>query len=239
MGFTKRTRALYSDEAVERFNNATVAVFGIGGVGGHAAESLVRCNVGNIIVCDRDVVDVTNINRQIVADTMTVGIPKVDIFQDRACKINPDVNIVKYMHSFDDDFYIVFEKYNVDYVLDCIDDVRAKINLICYCKEHNINIISSMGTALRLRPDKLEIKDVYKTEYDPLARVVRKELKSRGVKKLDVVCSAEEPQKRMGNDMGSSPFVPAAAGLIMAAFVADKLKNGNIDDRSKEDTVPY
>lgn len=227
MSFTKRTKALYSDQAVERFNNATVAVFGIGGVGGHAAESLVRCGVGNIIICDRDVVDVTNINRQIVADTTTVGLSKVDVFAEKAHRINPDVNVIKFMHSFSDDFGLVFDNYKVSYVLDCIDDVKAKVNLICYCIEHGINIVSSMGTALRLRPDKLEITDIYKTSYDPLARVIRKELKTRGVKKLDVLCSTEEPQKRIGDEMGSSPFVPGAAGLIMSAFVADRLRQND------------
>lgn len=219
MDFLHRTRLLYGDTAVERFENATVAVFGIGGVGGHAAESLVRSGIGTLIVADRDVVEITNINRQAVASVETIGQAKVDVIEKKAKAIAPSVNVVKYRHSFTDDFDIVFNEYHVDAVADCIDDINAKLALICYCKSHNIPIISSMGTALRKRPELLEITDIYKTSYDPLARIVRKELRNRGVDKLTVLCSKEEPLKKTGDTLGSCAFVPAAAGLCISSAI--------------------
>ena len=219
MDFLHRTRILYGDDSVKRFTDATVAVFGIGGVGGHAAESLVRCGIGTLIVADRDVVEITNINRQAVADAGTIGMAKVDVIERKAKSVNPDINVIKYRHSFTDDFEEVFGRYRVDAVADCIDDVSAKINLICFCKKNNIPIISSMGTALRKRPDMLEITDIYKTAYDPLARVMRKELRSRDVKNLTVICSKEEPLKRTGDTLGSCAFVPAAAGLCISSAI--------------------
>ena len=219
MDFLQRTRVLYGDEAVKKFAGATVAVFGIGGVGSYAALSLIRCGIGTLIAVDRDVVDVTNINRQAVADINTVGEAKTDVFERMAALINPDANVIKYTHSFSNDFELVFDKYKVDAVADCIDDVQAKLNLICFCKQRNIPIISSMGTALRKRPDLLEITDIYKTAYDPLARVIRKELKNRGIKNLTVVCSKEEPQKKLYAELGSSAFVPAAAGLCISSAI--------------------
>ena len=227
MDFLHRTRLLYGDTALENFQSAVVAVFGLGGVGGHAMEALARCGIGTIIVVDRDVVDITNINRQAVATIETVGKPKVDVAETIIKSINPNVNVIKYNHSFSDDYDAVFEKYGVDYVCDCIDDVTAKLNLICYCKSHDINIISSMGTALRKHPELLEITDVYKTSYDPLARVMRHELKKRGVKELTVVCSKEEPAQKKDNTLGSSPFVPSVSGLIMASYVANIIAGKN------------
>ncbi len=223
MDFLHRTELLYGSDSIKRLKNSTVAVFGIGGVGGHAAEALVRSGVGTLIVIDRDVVDVTNINRQAVANVNTIGKNKVDIIEKLALEINPQINIVKYNHSFSNDFDIVFDNYKVDAVADCIDDVEAKQNLICYCREKNIPIISSMGTALRKRPDKLEITDIYKTSYDPLARVMRKRLKERGIKKLTVLCSSEEPSKKEGDVLGSSAFVPAAAGLCIASSIVQHI----------------
>lgn len=219
MDFLHRTRLLYGDTAVERFSHATVAVFGIGGVGGHAAESLVRSGIGTLIVADRDVVEATNINRQAVANTETIGAAKADVIEKTAKLINPSVNVVKYIHSFSNDFERVFDEHRVDAVADCIDDIAAKLELICFCKKNGIPIISSMGTALRKRPELLEITDIYKTAYDPLARIIRKELREREIKSLTVLCSREEPLKRVGDTLGSSAFVPAAAGLCISSAI--------------------
>lgn len=217
--FLQRTRLLFGDESVEKLKKSCVAIFGIGGVGGHAADAVVRCGIGTIIVADRDVVDITNINRQIIADTSTVGKNKTDVMEARAKLINPDINVIKFTHSFKDDYSIVFDAYKVDAVIDCIDDVSAKINLICYCKQNNIPIVSSMGTALRKHPEMVEVTDIYKTSYDPLARVLRKELRKRGIQALTVVCSREEPMPRNNDVLASCAFVPAAAGLCAAGKV--------------------
>lgn len=214
--FLQRTRLLFGDASVEKLKKSCVAIFGIGGVGGHAAEAVVRSGIGKLIVADRDAVDVTNINRQAVADISTVGKYKTDVMETRAKIINPDIETVKFNHSFSDDYDIVFANHRVDVVIDCIDDVTAKINLICYCKQHDIPIISCMGTALRKHPESVEITDIYKTAYDPLARVLRKELRKREIKKLTVVCSKEEPMPRNNDVLASCAFVPAAAGLCAA-----------------------
>lgn len=223
MDHLDRNRLLYGNDAVERLQNASVAVFGIGGVGGHCAESLVRSGVGRLIAIDRDVVDVTNINRQVVAFRSTVGEDKVTVFKRLANDISPECETVTVKHSFSDDFEAFFTENHVDFVADCIDDVTAKLNLISYCKANDIPIISSMGTALRVHPEKLIITDIYKTEYDPLARVIRHELRKRNIKSLDVVSSVEEPKPKTTDILGSSPFVPAAAGLIMASFIVNSL----------------
>lgn len=212
----QRTRLLFGDNSVEKLKKSCVAVFGIGGVGGHAAEAVARSGVGKLVVADRDVVDVTNINRQAVADISTVGKNKTDVIKTRVKLINSDIEVIEYNHSFDNDYDIVFEKHRVDVVIDCIDDIKAKINLICYCKHNDIPIISSMGTALRKHPEMLEITDIYKTSYDPLARVLRKELRRCGIKNLTVVCSKEEPMPRNNDVLASCAFVPAAAGLCAA-----------------------
>lgn len=214
--FLQRTRLLFGDDSVEKLKKSCVAVFGIGGVGGHAAEAVVRSGVGKLIVADRDAVDFTNINRQAVADISTVGKYKTDVMEIKAKLINPDIEVVKFNHSFSDDYDIVFANRKVDAVIDCIDDVTAKINLICYCKHNGIPIVSSMGTALRKHPESVGITDIYKTSYDPLARVLRKELRKRGIKNLTVVCSEEEPMPRNNDALASCAFVPAAAGLCAA-----------------------
>ena len=214
-----RTKLLFGKDAVAGLKESCVAVFGLGGVGGHAAESLARSGVGKLIIADRDVVDITNINRQLVADSRTVGLYKTDVMFDKIKSIDEGIEVVKFQHSFKDDYDMVFSSHKVDAVIDCIDDVTAKINLICYCKENNIPIISSMGTALRKHPEKLQIIDIYKTEYDPLARVMRKELKKRQINGLSVVCSSEVPMPRTDDSLASCAFVPAAAGLCAAGAV--------------------
>ncbi len=220
----QRTRILYGDNAVQKLQDSTVAVFGLGGVGGYVAEGLVRSGVGHLIFIDKDVIEPTNLNRQILATTDTLGAPKVEAAAQRAQSIHPGINITPYCLTYTDQ--LPPEIACADYVADCIDDVKAKVNLILACQSRSIPIISSMGTALRTHPELLEVTDLFKTSYDPLARVMRKALREAGVKNLTVVCSKEVPKPRTEAPLGSSVFVPAAAGLLMASeIVRDLTKN--------------
>jgi len=222
---------LFGKEALKKLNSSRVAVFGIGGVGGYALEALVRAGVGEIDIVDSDLVATSNINRQIIATTDTVGKKKVDVAEARAKAINPDVKINKF-----DVFYLpetahLFDFKNYDYVIDAIDTVSSKILLAQICQEKNIPIISSMGTGNKLDPTRFEICDISKTSVCPLARVMRRELKQRGIKKLKVLYSKEEPispqydenSEEKGNlgrkAPGSISFVPSCAGLIIAGEV--------------------
>ena len=224
----KRTQMLYGKNSIEKLNTSRVAVFGIGGVGGHVVEALVRSGVGTVDVIDNDVVHNSNLNRQIIALHSTVGKLKVDVLEERMKDINPDVSIIKHNCFFTPETAPEFDFSAYDYVADCIDTVTGKIELVLRCKEENTPIISSMGTGNKLNPADLEVSDIYKTSVCPLAKVMRRELKNRNVKKLKVVYSKEIPvvpeeiiedkesKKRI---IGSNAFVPAAAGLIIASEI--------------------
>lgn len=218
-----RTQRILGDEAIARLKNASVIVFGIGGVGGAAAEALARGGVGKIAVVDKDIVDITNINRQLIALEDTVGMKKTDVAEERMLKINPDLKIVKY-----DLFYlpetadsICLEDY--DFIIDAIDNVTAKLELITRATSLGVPVISSMGTGNKLHPEMLKIADIYKTSVCPLARVMRRELKNRGVKKLTVVYSEEEPIKTDSSVPGSVSYTPPVAGYLAASYVLNKL----------------
>ena len=219
--FTDRTIRVLGEEKVLKLKNAHVAVFGLGGVGGHACEALVRAGIGAIDIIDNDTVNETNINRQIIALRSTIGRSKTEVMKERIADINPscivrDFNIL-YLPETSGQFD--FSEY--DYVVDAIDNVTAKIDLVLKCQEKNVPIISSMGTGNKLHPEMLEIDDIYKTSVCPLAKVMRKELKTRGVKRLKVVYS-KEPAIH-SEIVGSVSFVPGAAGLIMAGEVIREL----------------
>ena len=225
-----RTEMLIGKENLIKLKNARVAVFGIGGVGGHTFEALVRAGVGTIDIFDSDNVDITNLNRQIIATHKTVGIPKVDAAEERAKEINPHVIINKYPIFYGPENSGEFDFSNYDYVVDAIDSVTSKIELILKAQETKTPIISSMGTGNKLNPADLQVSDIYKTSVCPLARVMRYELKKRGVRKLKVVYSKEEPIKSPLNENGrpvpaSISFVPATAGLIIAGEVVKGLIN--------------
>ncbi len=226
-----RTEMLLGKEAVERLNNASVVVFGIGGVGSYAAEALVRAGIGSLTFIDGDTVSETNINRQLVADISTIGLSKAEVMKKRALLISPKAQVTA-IHSFysrenSDGFPL--ESY--DFVLDCIDSVSSKIELICSASKAGVPIISSMGAGNKLDPTRFEVEDIYKTSVCPLARVMRSELKKRGIKKLKVVYSKEEPIKRSDNPLESTSrplpasisFVPSVAGLIMAGEAIKQL----------------
>lgn len=219
-----RTELLFGKEKMERLRKAKVAVFGIGGVGGHAAEALARSGVGALSLVDRDVVDETNLNRQIVALHSTIGRDKVGVMRERILDINPicQVQVYKcfYLPETKDDFD--FSKY--DYIVDAIDTVTAKIQLVVEAKRCGTPIICCMGAGNKLDPTAFEVADLYETSVCPLAKVMRRELRRREIKKLKVVYSKEVPiclvtDERNRPLPGSNAFVPATAGLILASEV--------------------
>ncbi len=214
-----RTENLIGKENVEKIKNSKVAVFGIGGVGSFSAEALARCGVGEIMLIDSDVVSESNINRQLIALHSTVGKYKVDVMKDRILDINPDCRVIAEKVFYDKDSSLNLEGY--DYIIDAIDTVTSKLILIENAKKQGIPIISSMGTGNKLCPEMFEISDIYKTTVCPLARVMRRELKSRGIDKLKVLYSKEEP-KNVSEDKrtpASISFVPSVAGLMIAGEV--------------------
>lgn len=229
-----RSEALLGKDAMKRLGCARVAVFGIGGVGGYTLEALVRTGVGEIDIFDPDKVEITNINRQIIATDNTLGKYKVEAAKERALSINPEAKINAYKMFFSEECadQVDFSRY--DYVVDAIDTVSSKILLVMKCSESQTKIISSMGTGNKLDPTKLEIADIYKTSVCPLARVMRTELKKRGIKSLKVLYSREEPVKVTVSDTtqtkrhspASVAFVPSVAGLIIASeVIKDLVKN--------------
>lgn len=212
-----RTAALIGKDAMERLANSHAAVFGIGGVGGSCAEALARSGVGTITLFDSDTVEESNINRQAVAFHSTVGRSKTEIMRERILDINPSAKVIVhnvfYLPENADDYPLGI----YDYVLDAVDTVAAKLEIAVRAQAAGVRLISSMGTGNKLCPELLEIADIYKTSVCPLARVMRRELKARGVRTLKVVYSKEQPREGMGRTPASCSFVPPAAGLIMAA----------------------
>lgn len=226
-----RTEMLIGKENVEKLKNSKVAVFGIGGVGSYVVEGLARAGIGNFILVDNDKVAESNLNRQIIATTKTIGRLKVEVAKERILEINPDTKVEIYSDFFMPDSPDLFDN-TVDYIVDAIDTVTAKIELIVRANKLNIPIISSMGTGNKLDATKFEVTDIYKTSVCPLAKVMRKELKLRGIKKLKVIYSKEEPIKPIVNKEektkqipASISFVPSVAGLIIAGEVVKDIIN--------------
>ena len=218
-----RTELLIGKDAIEKLNKAKVAIFGIGGVGSYVVEALARAGIGNFVLIDDDVVDITNINRQLIATHKTIGKPKVEVAKNRILEINPDANVEVHNEFFLPNSPEILDN-SINYIVDSIDSVTAKIELVIRADKHNIPIISSMGTGNKLDPTKFEVTDIYKTSVCPLAKVMRKELRARGIKKLKVVYSKEEPIKHSNSlekkqTPGSISFVPSVAGLIIAGEV--------------------
>lgn len=228
--FLKRTEMLIGENALKKLNNTNILVVGIGGVGGFVVEALVRTGIGKITIIDNDNISETNINRQIIASTKTIGKLKVDVMKERINDINPNiiVNPVNLFLTKDNIEQLDIQKY--DYVIDAIDTVSTKLALIEKCKNENVNIISSMGTGNKLDPNKLEITDISKTSVCPLARVIRYELRKRNINHLTVCYSKEESIKTIEEDQqtkkhipGSIAFVPSVAGLLIAGKVITDL----------------
>lgn len=238
-----RTQLMFGEENMEKLKNARVAVFGVGGVGGYVVEALARTGVGTLDLIDDDKVCLSNINRQIVATMKTVGEYKVDVAKDRILDINPEATVNVYKTFYMPDTKDMFDFKDYDYVVDAIDTVTGKIQLVMQAEESGTPIISSMGAGNKINPAQFEVADIYKTSVCPLAKVMRRELKKRGIKKLKVVYSKEMPIKhdavtpqvldadntsdnetgRKGtpkqNVPGSNAFVPSVAGLVIASEV--------------------
>lgn len=219
-----RTESLIGTESLEKLSKTTVAVFGIGGVGGYVVEALSRCGIGNLVLIDNDDINITNLNRQIIALHSTIGQSKVEVAKKRILDINPNINIEIHKEFFMPETSSKFDFTKYNYVVDAIDSVTGKIELVMKAQESNIPIISSMGTGNKLHPELFEISDIYKTSVCPLAKVMRGELKKRGVKKLKVLYSKEMPIKTAGQRIPASiSFVPPVAGLIIAGEVVRDL----------------
>lgn len=225
-----RTERLLGKEAMLRLKNARVAVFGVGGVGGYVAEALARSGVGALDLIDSDTVNLTNINRQIIALHSTIGRFKVDVMKERIADINPDCQVTVHRCFYLPENKDEFDFTQYTYVVDAVDTVAAKIQLILQAKEADVPVISSMGAGNKLNPAAFEVADIYKTSVCPLAKVMRRELKQRGIKHLKVVYSREEAIKPLEEEYqentpgkrstpGSVAFVPSVAGLIIASEV--------------------
>lgn len=206
-------------ENFTKLQNKRVMVFGIGGVGGYVCEALARSGIQDFILVDSDVVEETNINRQIIADCENIGKSKVILMKNRIFSINPDAKVNAIQKFYLPENSGEFDFSNVDYIVDCVDTVTAKISIIMKAKELDIPVISAMGAGNKLDPTKLKVCDIYKTDVDPLAKVMRRELRKRNIDHVKVVYSTEEPIKTDGSTPTSNAFVPATMGLIIASEV--------------------
>ena len=217
-----RLEMVIGKENIEKLKNSHVAVFGLGGVGSYACEAVTRSGVGTITIVDKDTVSSSNVNRQLIAFSDNVGELKTSVMKERMLRINPDVNVIERPVFFLQDTADGFDFREYDYVIDAIDNITAKLLLISMCKEAGTPIISSMGTGNKMDPSRFEVADIYSTSVCPLAKVMRRELKKRGIDSLKVVYSREEPLKNVIEDNGSrapgsTAFVPPVAGMLLAA----------------------
>lgn len=252
-----RMELVMGAEALEILNRSRVAVFGVGGVGGYVVEALTRSGIGELDIIDDDKVCLTNLNRQIIATRDTVGRQKVDVCEERILSINPDVTVHKHQTFYLPEKANEFDFVHYDYIVDAIDTVSAKLDLVMQAQKHGVPIIAAMGCGNRVDPGRLVCTDIYKTEMDPLSKVMRRELKKRGVRGLKVVYSTEPPIKPYISEAnschshcicppgvqrtclqrrsvpGSTAFVPAAAGLMIAAEVVRDLTSFDPKGRVK------
>ncbi|CEG27985.1 tRNA threonylcarbamoyladenosine dehydratase [Bacillus sp. B-jedd] len=243
-----RNELAIGQEGLDILKNSTVMVLGIGGVGSFSAEALARSGVGRLILIDKDVVDITNVNRQVIALLSTVGKPKADLMKERIADINPDCEVISLKMFYTEETYEEVFAYKPDFVIDASDTIIYKVHLIKECLKRGIPMISSMGAANKMDPTRFRIADIFKTHTDPLAKVIRTKLRKEGIKKgIPVVFSDESPiviredvRKVVGNDKAeirkaqmppsSNAFVPSVAGLIMASYVVrEMLKDIKID----------
>lgn len=221
-----RTKLLVGEDGIQKLENAKVVVVGIGGVGGYVCEMLVRAGIGSLTFVDFDDVDETNINRQIVANIETVGKKKTDVMKEILSKINPNCNLNNINAKIDStNIEKIIGIVDFDIVVDAIDNVTDKVDLICFCKQKNIQIVSAMGAGNRVGVPNFKIMDIYKTSNDGLAKILRKKLRERGVEKLDVALSDEPAQKidKKELSVGSISYYPAMCGCVISAYVIEKL----------------
>ena len=219
----ERIEKILTKEEFDKIKKLNIIIIGIGGVGGYTLETLTRMGISNITIVDNDIIDESNINRQIISTHANIGQNKVDIAMKRCLDINPAINIKTLQKFILNVEELDLNKY--DFVVDACDTVTTKINIIKYCKNNNINIISCMGTGNRFDPTKLVITDIYKTNYDPLAKTIRSLLRKECIKKLDVIASNEIPVKTEDRTPGSTPLVPSVAGIYIAYYIINKTIN--------------
>ena len=215
-----RLEKIIGIDNLNEINNKCVLVLGCGGVGGYVVESLVRSGIGRLILVDYDTVDISNINRQIIALDSTIGHLKVDVFEERIKDINNDCEVIKISNFINDDNFLDLFNYKIDFFVDACDTISTKKCVIRECLKRNINFISCMGTGNKIDPSKLEIVDIRDTLNDPLARIIRKFVKDEKIKKkVMVLASTELPVKTKDKIPGSTSFVPPAAGLMIASYI--------------------
>ncbi|MDO4505324.1 MAG: tRNA threonylcarbamoyladenosine dehydratase [Spirochaetales bacterium] len=237
-----RTQIVYGASSMEKLYSAKVAVFGVGGVGGYVAEALARSGIGHLLLVDNDKVSVTNINRQIIALHSTIGKPKVQVMKARCLDINPDIIIEEKECFFLPENSDSFDFNGYSYIVDAVDTVSAKIELIRKAKEAGVPVISCMGAGNKTDPSKFMVADISKTTVCPLARVMRRELKARGIKDVKVLFSTESPVKKEegtekkggGTAPGSTAFAPSVAGLLMAATVVNEIAGNGLSGQDRQ-----
>lgn len=219
-----RLRLQIKEENIDRLKNTTVLIIGLGGVGSYALESLARSGIGTLIIVDRDTIDITNLNRQLMSLHSNIGKYKVDVWEDRIKDINPDIKIIKIKENILRENIDIIFNYKIDYIIDACDTIETKKQLIIECNKRKIKIISSMGTGNKLDPTRLQIKDIRKTNYDPIAKILRKMIKDERINmKIPVVYSEESPIKIKTRTISSNSFVPAVSGLLCASYVINDI----------------
>jgi tRNA A37 threonylcarbamoyladenosine dehydratase len=223
-----RLEQLVGQKNTQKIQDKTVLIFGLGGVGGNATESIARSGFGTIILVDKDTIELSNINRQLLALDSTIDLLKVDVMKNRILDINPDCNVIVYplFYNFETKDYIW--KHSIDYVIDCIDTITFKIDIIKHCMDHSIPCISVMGTGNKFHPEKLQIMPLSKTESDPIARVLRRKLRNDyKLNKITVVASSETPLKvdSLTQSPSSNSFVPNTAGILAASYIFNHVLN--------------
>ena len=219
----ERLEQLVSTKAINSLKNKTVLVLGIGGVGGYTVEALARSNIGRLIIVDNDTIEESNINRQIIALDSTIGKKKTDVMKERIKDINSNCEVIAYHEFITKDNIDLLFKEEIDYLVDACDTIPTKKLVIKECNKRKIKLISSMGTAKKMDPSKLEITDIYKTINDPIARIIRKFVKDEKIKHLTALSSRELPKDI--NGLGSNAFVPATAGLLIASYIVNDVVN--------------
>ena len=221
-----RTQIIYGDERIKKIKDTSVIICGIGGVGSYVLEALARLGIENLCIIDKDIIDKTNKNRQIIALDSTIGMNKVDVAKKRCIDINKKINIVAIKEDINEsNIFSILSNLEIkyDYIVDCVDNVNAKIAIIEYANNYNIKCISSMGFANKVDPLKIRVDDIYKTSVCPLAKAVRGLLRKKYIRSQKVVYSTELPIKTNSNNLGSVSFVPSVAGLVIASEIANDI----------------
>ena len=222
----ERLKLQIKEDNLNKIKTTSVLIIGVGGVGSYALESLIRSGIENIIIVDNDTIDITNLNRQLMTLHSNIGKSKVDVWESRIKDINPNCKITKYKEFITKDNIDILFKNKIDYIVDACDTIETKKELIRQAIKRNIKIISSMGTGNKLDPSKLEIIDIRKTSYDPIAKILRKMIKDEKIKgKIPVVCSKEQSIKTNTNTISSNSFVPATSGLLITSYIINDIIN--------------